>query len=469
MHPTLPSILVQPHDYSINNQKGIAICEVQGPRDSQQDTIFVAELTDESAIQNPEEFFKRHIANNVFGHAFFQNGTTFCSAIVLPATPGNFLPTIQIANLGDSAAILHLQLFDPVSREERDVTLLLTEPHSLDIPRVQNAIRANGGEIARDAEGELRIRDTTGHPSVNVGGAIGDSSLKGNMERDAAAGIDKNVSPQLHIPDVWLFDPNSLLNSFSGMQLLDANLILCCDGLIDLEAAKFPLQTNYEARTNEDGSTILQAVTADASRLQASSIIAECRDPNFLAEHLVRKALQHRSLDNISVANISLKNLNKPLIAAICDGHGLGNYQLGSDGLAPESADGFVVSSSVAADLYVATRARELVGLPLQNDYFKYFVKSRGGEIGVVNAEEQDWVEIAEEKSKSEEEIDAEYEIVDDAMPSTSVTPYRQRPRSRALSDEIEHVFSFVRNNPTLASVVNNIGRTVNSITGGRK
>ena len=86
---------------------------------------------------------------------------------------------------------------------------------------------------------------------------------------------------------------------------------------------------------------------------------------NF-AEELVRSALRFDSSDNISVIRISLMNVTKDLIAAVCDGHGIGVSPVESNPDAPNFADGKLVSASVASDLFVAARAVPITQLEEQ-------------------------------------------------------------------------------------------------------
>jgi len=88
--------------------------------------------------------------------------------------------------------------------------------------------------------------------------------------------------------------------------------------------------------------------------------------------------LQKGSRDNVSVAHIALKSnknqliaAGKTIIATICDGHGPGvtySEEEVIDENNKKNWDGLVVSSSVAADIFVAGQVQEIPGLEITSE-----------------------------------------------------------------------------------------------------
>ena len=366
------NIFFQEGDYSAAID-GIDVCEVNGRRSEQQDTLFVARLN--RHIAAPFKFFREHITNIAKKHQNCLAGTTLCSAIVAPATPeqlqeGKTFPTLAIGSLGDSPAVIIFRLRD--GEKVRHLSLALTEDHSLDVERIKNHVEANGGTIAADALGELRVVNKDFTPLLNMGAAIGNCALKSNVE---------GASPLKIEPDVLGYDVNKLITIFAlpEEKVEAADLILSCDGLHDLmlkDASGILQETSLAVDqrakiTLVDGKNKIefQAVESKSGVPHLSQLAQNFYDQggqgNF-AEELVRSALRFDSSDNISVIRISLMNVTKDLIAAVCDGHGIGVSPVESNPDAPNFADGKLVSASVASDLFVAARAVPITQLEEQ-------------------------------------------------------------------------------------------------------
>ena len=349
------------NDYSASGE-GIEICEVQGKRNEQQDTIFVAKLGSKRAIRSPSKFLSKAIKKIVERHQNCPAGSTICSAIINPAgeeylQEGKFLPKVTLANLGDSRAAMIFRFRN--GENIRHVSLILTEDHSLDVERVRKQVEDNGGEIVTNSSGSLRVVNNESCPSLNMGAALGNCNLKSNQ-----AGI----SPLMNKPDLFTYDVNTMVNHFmSPNEVVEAaDLILACDGLYDLllpAAEKFQVATlaaDYQAKITGETLTFHEVVVGDEmphlSKL-AQDFYNRGSQGSFAAE-LVDTALKFNSSDNISVARIKLMEIKNDLIATVCDGHVVGTQGTMSDGKS--------VSASAAAELYIAAKAVAIVGLQEQ-------------------------------------------------------------------------------------------------------
>lgn len=361
------NIFFQEGDYSAAIE-GIDVCEVNGLRNEQQDTLFVAKLSHH--ISAPLNFLRKHITAIAKKHKSCSAGTTICSAIIYPATAeqiheGKIFPKLTIASLGDSPAAIIFRLRN--GENVQHISVALTEDHSLEVERVRNQVEANGGRIASDAFGDLRVLDCNDVPALNMGAAVGDCYLRSNKKLGSPLKIE---------PDALPYDINKLI-SFLGLpeeKIEAADLILSCDGLYDLNPLNnyASLAVDYKVRISmvEDKfkSTFQRKETKDCE-LHLSQFAQDFYDQseqgNF-AEELVRSALKFNSKDNISVIRISLMNITEDLIAGIFDGHGVGVPPLEFNPDAPNFADGKLVSASVASDLFLAVKAIEIPELNAQ-------------------------------------------------------------------------------------------------------
>lgn len=365
-------IFFQEGDYSAAVE-GMDVCEVNGQRSEQQDTLFLATLN--RSIKKPLNFFRDRITSIAQKHQNCLAGTTVCGVIVTPPTAeqvqeGKTFPKLFVTSLGDSPAAIVLRLRN--GENVRHLSLALTENHALDVERIKNHVEANGGTIAADAEGELRVMDCNSIPSLNMGAAIGDCGLKSNTE---------GVSPLKIEPDILGYDVNKLISVFAlpGETVEAADLILSCDGLYDLYPSDKSGKRKYTSLAVDQqvkittvegkGKLEFQAVEVPNGAPHLSQLAQNFYDQggtgNF-AEELVRAALKFNSNDNISVIRISLMKVTQDLIAGVFDGHGVGVPEVEFNPNAPNFADGKMVSASVASDLFVAARAVPIAELNAQ-------------------------------------------------------------------------------------------------------
>ena len=358
-------------DFSKSTQQGyISLSERRGKRQSQQDSGFIGILPNVSNSQDAEKFLQETIAASELKHKSCLYGTTACSAIVSGED-------ITVANLGDSRAAL---IFRYKGRlRDRYISVLLTQDHDFDVPRVRNYVEDRGGEVIfhRGADVVNGI--------LEMGGAIGDYSVVMKSKNNQDCLIRK--------PDVFHYNISDLCEKIGIKQeeIIDLDLVVSCDGLWNFNRKSDPnfsrMKCNFKAYIDENGEQKLR-----------KNLTASFRDNifNIKKSHLSNKersfadiaseyALQKGSLDNVSVTHIALKAnqnprlpVNQTIIATICDGHGEGvkySKEEAIDEDNKENWDGLVVSSSVAADIFVAGQVQEIPGLEINSEEQNYLHK----------------------------------------------------------------------------------------------
>ena len=106
--------------------------EIQGTRKRQEDSVGLANLK----IANPQEYFLNLCYKLVEQNSQYAHGATAAMYYFNPQTG-----EITIANIGDSRVYLTIKFGSNYS------TILLTEDHNLELPRVKKYVTSNGGEI----------------------------------------------------------------------------------------------------------------------------------------------------------------------------------------------------------------------------------------------------------------------------------------------------------------------------------
>ncbi len=383
------------HDFSVS-VPGISVAETIGERDSQQDTIFVATVRNEEARLNPKTFFERTIAATVGRHKTCVNGTTLCSAIVTPPSEedlkvGKIFPKITVANLGDSRAAIVAKMIDG-----RYVSIILTEDHDLDVPRIRRHVEGSGGKIGHLPEDFTRTPRVVyhsaagAHPTLNMGAAIGDRG---------ALGKNRKSHVLMTTPDIFEYD----LNTFSFVivdergvkkevlkkdEILELDLIISCDGLYDIAGSR-KFAADFKAYQTDRGIAFCPDKVGGAEGL---SEIKKAFDKESAEEFSLATALQdfatsEGSTDNISVACVNLVSAGKnqiaeSVMATICDGHG--EKSAGEVvGVIYSDSSGEEVPASVASMLYLAAEAEHIAGLETPRGHFHAFLAEAGIEIPV--------------------------------------------------------------------------------------
>jgi len=358
-------------DFSKSTQQGyISLSEKKGRRESQQDSGFIGILPNVSGPQDAEKFLQETIEASELKHKSCLNGTTVCSAIV----SGEY---ITVANLGDSRAALIFR-YKGVLRD-RYISVLLTQDHDFDVPRVRNYVENKGGIISFDRGAELV------NQRLEMGGAIGDDGVRMESKNNQDCLIRK--------PDVFHYNISDLCEKIGIKQekIIDLDLVLSCDGLWNFNRKIDPnfsrMKCNFKAYIDENGEQKLTKNLTASFRDNLFDIKKshlrnkELSFADIASEHALKKG----SRDNVSVAHIALKSnqdqlvaANQTIIATICDGHGVGekySKEATIDENNKENWDGLVVSSSVAADIFVAGQVQEIPGLEInsekQNDLCK--------------------------------------------------------------------------------------------------
>lgn len=363
---------------------GISYREILGPRDSQQDAMFVGTLGNAEVVKDTRKFYQDTINQMTQDHLQCNAGTTLCSAVVKPAEDGGW-PSVTTANLGDSRAALVIkhQVFkggkaaiDAHGQPVYDFrTVSLTEDHSPDVKRCADHVQNSRGMIIRG-----RVNGDLG-----VVGTFGDHDVAVIEEGDADC--------LLRTPDIWEYDLSKICKDLKieASHVENIDLVVACDGVWDA------IKNDYEYKANVNGQDKADKMQVDSTKFQRNIVGGSAMstllnnnnlDPDQLAESLVTQALKANSSDNFSAITIPLvkgkkSKILEPIMATVCDGHG------GLDNTPPETLniasakniyDGALVSASVAAQLFVAANVRKIadmseniVGNPC--DYFSDFVE----------------------------------------------------------------------------------------------
>lgn len=307
-------------------------------RDSQQDALLVGIVENENAKKNPQAFMKREIKGIVKRHKKYTNGSTLVSALV---TNENNELKITTGYLGDARAAVVVKY--QKGGVEHSRSILLTEDHHPSLERVKTNIESQGvsGSVFNG-----RVNGLSG--SLGTGGAVGDSEF--HLLRD---------------PDVHTFKVADFLET--GEELIDLDLVVSCDGLWENDG----LVTDQKYKKTASGEWKKVAVTTDGKKT-----LTACRDQaggNF-ADHLLDEAKEF-SGDNISVVTASIikggeKKVAKgqAVMAIVCDGHGDGKYEVDPEKDDQEKADGWVVSSSAAAQLAAISALQPIPGLEVDKE-----------------------------------------------------------------------------------------------------
>ena len=372
--PSLTQAMKQRHDFAIeskNSDYKITIAETIGKRPHQQDAIFVGEVEDKIAKENPAEFYKKKLPAIIDDHKECKSGSTLSSAITKRKADGTI--DITTANLGDSRVAVVLKYKNKKNGEFGYRSILLTEDHDPNLKRVKDHILKNGGKISYDG----RVGDGKYRNGVNIGATIGDNSVN-----ESVGG--KNCL--LRTPDIWNFNSQDFLQS--GETLEDLDLIVGCDGLWERNTdftrimatdTKFVLEGGEPTQKPDNQSLRFSHLTnlrKEFDDLQSKSLYR-----NNFAYFLQQKALENGSKDNISASNITLVSKgktqipeNKSVMLTVCDGHGGKpdeRYEdhkenLVESQLVKAANDGALVAASVAARLANAAKIKEISGLETQ-------------------------------------------------------------------------------------------------------
>ncbi len=348
-----------------DEKTGISFSEILGVRyDLQQDAAFVGSLDEKSeAVQNPELFFKSTIKDIADKHQDYQQGTTLCSAIVIPKNNSFHIST---ANLGDSRASVIVKYQEGSETKYQSVSL--THDHSLNREDVKHHIITEGGRI----EGGRVNKD-----GINMGASIGDKSTWSIKERKKNCLITE--------PDILEYDLNKIcLDLKIGAEsVIDVDLVVACDGIFDkiVDDSHFddvPLPTSINNILSSIlGHTKLSGIKSGFDKLKKD----QKKSYTSFSDYLVQTAYQIGSTDNISAIHIPIiqerkLKVTKPIIATVCDGHGASSLQdvnqfLKLDESKKRNADGSLVSASVAAQLYVGAQVKELDSLKIDKTHQK--------------------------------------------------------------------------------------------------
>lgn len=353
------------HDFTLSAgvETGAAEeAETIGLRESQQDAMFVGVVSAEAAINTPATFLQTTIAAIVGKHATCQNGTTLCTTIARKVDQD---VELTIGNLGDSRAALVIRHKDGTYE-----SILLTEDHDLDVPRVKAHLEDKGGTI----HDERIINITTG-TGLNMGASVGDKAVGDCL---------------LTTPDIWTYKLSQFLRADETIADISASLVSSCDGLWDItNDLKFDKRATLES--GQAIPKIIEAGGALGNRLgkedsydfnlarlkqqfdSSGGLVQNGKKFDNFADALVcLAAFPGASTDNISVAHVPLVTRGKieiesdePIMATICDGHG--ENLAGVDHTRDiENWDGGLVASSVACDLFRAADIKEIGGLEIQ-------------------------------------------------------------------------------------------------------
>ena len=368
-----PNILIEIEEgnFSKSDQQGyISLSERKGKRPSQQDSGFIGILPNVSKPEDAEKFLQETIAASELKHKTCLSGTTVCSAIVSGED-------IIVANLGDSRAALIFRYKGAL--RDRYISVLLTEDHDFDVPRVRNHVKDEGGDIKALEKNKVVYKEVVlVNGILNMGGSIGDNAVTIKTENNQDCLIRK--------PDVFHYNISDLCEKIGIKQekIIDLDLVVSCDGLWNFNGK---MKCNFKAYIDEEGKQKLRKnITAsfcdNLFDIKKSHIEHKgCSFADIASEYALKKG----SSDNVSVAHIALKSnednliaADKTIIATICDGHGPGvtySKEEAIDENNKKNWDGLVVSSSVAADIFVAGQVEQIPGLEInsekQNDLCK--------------------------------------------------------------------------------------------------
>jgi serine/threonine protein phosphatase PrpC len=358
-------------DFDKSDKQGcISLSERKGRRKDQQDAGFIGILPNIRGSQDAKNFLQEAIVASESKHKSCFHGTTVCSAIVSGED-------IAVANLGDSRAALIFR-YKGVLRD-RYISVLLTQDHDLDVPRVRNYVENNGGTISFDRGVEVV------NQILEMGGAIGDNIVL-NESKNKKDCLIRN-------PDIFHYNISDLCEKIGIKQdkIIDLDLVVSCDGLWNFNKKIDPnfskMKCNFKAYVDENGEQKLRKNLTASFRdnlfdIKKSHLINKERSfADIACEHALKKG----SRDNVSVAHIAIKSnqnqliaANQTIIATICDGHGVGDKYSKEEDIdegVKEYWDGLVVSSSVAADIFVAGQVEQIPGLEInsekQNDLYK--------------------------------------------------------------------------------------------------
>lgn len=376
---------------------GISVAETIGERDSQQDTIFVAKVKNEEACANPKTFFEGTIAEIVNRHKTCVSGTTLCSAIVTPSSEedsktGKTFPKITIANLGDSRAAIVAKM-----RDGRYISIILTEDHDLNVPRIRGHVERSGGRLAHLPEDPSKTPRVVyhsaagSHPTLNMGAAIGDCDALGAGGRHVLMTVPDIFEYDLNaFPFVTISPDGSVAEVLSKDQILELDLIISCDGLYDIDGSR-KLAADFKACKMD------REIAFPADKVRGAEGLSEIKktfDEESAGEFSLAAVLQdfamsEGSRDNISIACVSLvsageNQIAEPLMATVCDGHG--NKSIGEVvGVVSPDSSGEEVSASVAAAIYLAAEAEHIAGLEVPRGHFHAFLTEAGVKIPTSN------------------------------------------------------------------------------------
>lgn len=383
------------HDFSVSVD-GISVAETIGERDSQQDTIFVAKVKNEGARLNPKAFYEREVAATVDRHRACTSGTTLCSAIVTPPSEEDVkadrtFPKITVANLGDSRAAIVAK-----TKDGRYISIILTEDHDLNVPRIRDHVERSGGSVAPIPEDPAKTPRVVYHspsgayPTLNMGAAIGDCGALGADGRHVL----------MTAPDIFEYDLNAFpfvtvdpdgnrVEVLPKDKIQELDLIISCDGLYDVEGSR-KLSADFKAQKMDRGIAFCQDKVEGAEGL---SEIKKGFDEESTGEFSFAAALQDFALsegsrDNISIACVNLvsageNRITEALMMTVCDGHGRTEFKKTAGNIAPNFT-GEEVSASVASMMYLAAEAEHIPGLEMPQGHFHDFLATASSaEIGV--------------------------------------------------------------------------------------
>jgi serine/threonine protein phosphatase PrpC len=422
-------IEIEEGNFSKSDQQGyISLSEKKGKRPSQQDSGFIGILPNVSEPEDAEKFLQETIAASELKHKTCLSGTTVCSAIVSGED-------ITVANLGDSRAALIFRYNGAL--RDRYISVLLTEDHDFDVPRVRNHVVTKGGNIgALNKNGVVYKEAVLVNNTLNMGGSIGDDTVRIKSENNQDCLIRK--------PDVFHYKISDLCKKIGIKQekIIDLDLVVSCDGLWNFNGK---MECNFKTYIDKKGEQELRKNLTASFRNNLFDIKKshlDNKEERSFADIASKYALKKGSLDNVSVAHIALKSnknqliaADKTIIATICDGHGPGvtySEEEAIDENNKKNWDGLVVSSSVAADIFVAGQVQEIPGLEITPKEQNYLLKLKDARRLEINSEKQnDSPKFIDATIKSPstifilKEANAQKKTINQSMRNQLITQYK--------------------------------------------
>jgi len=230
-------IEIEEGNFSKSDQQGyISLSERKGKRPSQQDSGFIGILPNVSKPEDAEKFLQETIAASELKHKTCLSGTTVCSAIV----SGEY---IIVANLGDSRAALIFRCKGAL--RDRYISVLLTEDHDLDVSRVRNHVKDEGGDIKALEKNKVVYKEVVlVNGILNMGGSIGDNAVTIKTKNNQDCLIRK--------PDVFHYKISDLCEKIGIEQekIIDLDLVVSCDGLWNFNGK---MECNFKIYIDEKG------------------------------------------------------------------------------------------------------------------------------------------------------------------------------------------------------------------------